>query len=76
MNWIELLGWVATGVTLLSMMVKDMVFLRAINSIGCLLWISYGMVRGDTPIIFVNSTILIIHIIALIRNEMKKTGRI
>ena len=75
MNSIELLGWIATGVTLISMMVKDMTLLRVINSVGCLLWISYGMVRGDVPIIVVNGTILIIHIIALIK-ELKKTGRI
>jgi uncharacterized protein with PQ loop repeat len=67
MNWIEMLGWVATGVTLISMMVKDMKLLRGINSMGCLLWISYGILKGDTPLIVVNSTILIIHIVSLIR---------
>ena len=67
MNWIELLGWVATGVTLISMMVKDMKLLRGINSMGCILWICYGVLKGDVPIIVVNSTILSIHIVSLIR---------
>ena len=70
-NWIDVLGWVATGVTLISMMVKDMKLLRGINGVGCLLWISYGMLRVDTPIIVVNSTILIIHMISLIRDRKK-----
>jgi uncharacterized protein with PQ loop repeat len=70
-NWIDVLGWVATGVTLISMMVKDMKLLRGINSMGCLLWISYGMLRVDTPLIVVNSTILIIHIVSLIRDRKK-----
>lgn len=75
MNGIELLGWIATGITLISMMVKDMTLLRVINSVGCILWISYGLVRSDVPIIVVNGTILVIHIVALIK-ELKKNGRI
>ena len=75
MNGIELLGWVATGVTLISMMVKDITLLRVINSVGCMLWIGYGMNRGDYPIILVNGTILVIHIIALIK-ELKRNERI
>ena len=75
MNGIELLGWVATGVTLISMMVKDITLLRVINSVGCILWIGYGMNRGDYPIILVNGTILVIHIIALIK-ELKRNERI
>lgn len=72
MNGIEVLGWVATGVTLVSMMVKDMVTLRLVNAIGCILWIGYGVNRGDAPIVLVNSTILVIHIIALIREGKQK----
>lgn len=75
MNGIELLGWIATGVTLVSMMVKDITLLRVINSVGCILWIGYGMSRGDSPIILVNSTILVIHIIALYK-ELNQNGRI
>ena len=71
MNWIEGLGYLATGVTLLSMIVKDMYTLRWINSAGCLLWISYGLIKGDFPIILVNTTILGIHIISLIRHKLK-----
>ena len=75
MNGIEVLGYLAMGVTLVSMMVKDMITLRLFNSVGCILWIGYGVNRGDVPIILVNGTILIIHIIALIK-ELKQRGRI
>lgn len=70
-NWIEVLGWVATGVTLISMMVKDMILLRVINGVSCILWIGYGIQRGDTPIILVNSTILVIHLIILVKGLRK-----
>jgi len=72
MNWIEGLGYLATVVTLVSMIVKDMVTLRLVNSIGCLLWIAYGLSKGDTPILLVNGIILGIHIIALIREGKTK----
>ncbi len=71
MNWIEGLGYVATIVTLISMMVKDMVYLRVINSVGCLLWIGYGMMSESIPVLIVNTVILGIHIFKLI--ELKET---
>jgi hypothetical protein len=67
MNWIEGLGYLATVVTLVSMVVKDMITLRVVNGSACILWIGYGLVKGDTPILLVNGIILGIHIIALIR---------
>ena len=72
MNWIEGLGYRATVVTLVSMVVRDMVTLRLVNSIGCILWIGYGLSKGDTPILLVNGIILGIHIIALIREGKQK----
>jgi hypothetical protein len=71
MNWIEGLGYFATVVTLVSMMVKDMVYLRVINSVGCLLWIGYGMMTESIPVLMVNTIILAIHIFKLI--ELKET---
>jgi hypothetical protein len=71
MNWIEGLGYFATLVTLVSMMVKDMVYLRVINSVGCLLWIGYGLMSESIPVLMVNTIILGIHIFKLI--ELKET---
>jgi hypothetical protein len=71
MNWIEGLGYFATVVTLVSMMVKDMVYLRVINSVGCLLWIGYGLMSESIPVLMVNTIILGIHIFKLI--ELKET---
>ena len=74
MNWIEGLGYVATIVTLISMMVKDMVFLRVINSVGCLLWIGYGMLSESIPVLIVNTVILAIHIFKLIELKEEENG--
>jgi|LauGreDrversion4_2_1035121.scaffolds.fasta_scaffold433425_3 hypothetical protein len=74
MNWIEGLGYVATIVTLISMMVKDMVYLRVINSVGCLLWIGYGMMSESIPVLIVNTVILAIHIFKLIELKENEDG--
>jgi hypothetical protein len=74
MNWIEGLGYLATIVTLISMMVKDMVFLRVINSVGCLLWIGYGMMTESIPVLIVNTVILGIHIFKLIELKENEDG--
>jgi len=74
MNWIEGLGYVATIVTLISMMVKDMVYLRVINSVGCLLWIGYGMLSESIPVLIVNTVILGIHIFKLIELKENEDG--
>ena len=74
MNWIEGLGYVATIVTLISMMVKDMVYLRVINSVGCLLWIGYGMMTESIPVLIVNTVILGIHIFKLIELKENEDG--
>lgn len=73
MNTIEILGYVATLITLASMMAKNMKLLRILNSIGCVLWMSYGIIRNDNPVIVVNSTILIIHLVSLYKTKQNES---
>ena len=61
-NNVELLGWVATGVIVLSFTVKDMRRLRIMNSVGTLLWLVYGEMKGDYPLVVVNALILGVHL--------------
>jgi uncharacterized protein with PQ loop repeat len=75
MNWIEGLGYIATVVTLLSMVVSDVKLLRGINGLGCLLWIGYGILTNSIPVLLVNTLILIIHIFKLIQmREEEENG--
>jgi uncharacterized protein with PQ loop repeat len=73
MNTIEILGYGATLITLASMMAKNMKLLRILNSIGCILWMSYGIIRNDNPVIVVNSTILIIHLVSLYKTKRNES---
>ena len=59
---IEILGWIATVVVVLSFTVKDMLWLRIVNGTGAALWLIYGGLKGDIPLLSVNIAILMAHI--------------
>lgn len=67
---IDLIGWIASFVILISFTIKkDMWLLRIINTSGTSLWLLYGIIKNDTPMIFANTTILILHLYWFIKNK-------
>lgn len=61
MTAIDILGWVATAVVVISFTVKDMLWLRAVNGTGTILWLIYGGLKQDLPLLVVNVAILMAH---------------
>jgi hypothetical protein len=59
---IEILGWVATAGTLLSFAVKDMWKLRLINGSASIVWVIYGILKMDNPIIVINASVILMHL--------------
>ncbi len=69
-NSTEIIGYIASFVVLLSFLMKDMVKLRIVNSIGCGLFVVYGfLLQNSVPIILTNSVILLIHIYYLLKEK-------
>jgi uncharacterized protein with PQ loop repeat len=60
---VDILGWVATVVVLVSMTFKSMFKLRVMNSVACVLWIWYGYLITNNPTMVVNVSILITHMV-------------
>ncbi len=52
--WIECLGWAATCVFVASYFFAKPSRLRAIQMLGALLWIAYGVLIGALPVIIAN----------------------
>jgi hypothetical protein len=52
--WIECLGWAATCVFVASYFFAKPTWLRAIQMLGALLWITYGVLIGALPVIIAN----------------------
>jgi hypothetical protein len=66
---IEALGWIATAVVVGSFAIQDVSRLRLINMVGSILWIAYGFLKQDNPIIFVNISIILMHTYWFIKNK-------
>jgi uncharacterized protein with PQ loop repeat len=72
MSVIEIIGWIATIGTLLSFAVKDMYKLRLINSAASMVWIVYGILKVDNPIIVINSAVIVMHLYWFYKNVIYK----
>ena len=66
---IEVLGYVATAVVVGSFAIQNVKWLRVANTMGSLLWIVYGFLKQDNPIIFVNISIALRHTYWFIKNR-------
>jgi hypothetical protein len=66
---IDVLGWIATAVVVGSFAIQDVRKLSIINMIGSMLWIAYGFLKQDNPIIFVNISIILMHTYWFIKNK-------
>lgn len=66
-NWLELLGYLASVVVLISLLMSSIIKLRWINLVGSSLFSLYGFLIGALPVGFMNLGIAIINIIYLIK---------
>jgi hypothetical protein len=66
---IETLGWIATAVVVGSFGIQDQRKLRIVNMTGSVLWLGYGFLKQDNPIIFVNISIIVMHTYWFIKNK-------
>lgn len=69
--FITALGIIATAITVSSFLFNNLRTIRFVNFIGCLVWLIYGGIQSDMPIILVNSIIASIHIFSFIKAESK-----
>jgi hypothetical protein len=55
----EIIGYIASAGVLISFLMKDIKTLRIVNSVGCALFIIYGIMLGwSWPIIITNAAII------------------
>ena len=66
---IETLGWIATAVVVGSFGIQDQRKLRIVNMSGSILWLGYGFLKQDNPIIFVNISNIVMHTYWFIKNK-------
>ena len=72
---IDLIGYLATGLVVLSFAMKNVIALRIVNALGCTAWIAYGIMLQSNPVIITNVGILAINLVYLSRNFLQKSGK-
>ena len=62
----EIIGYTASGLIAISLMMKSLIRLRVINGIGAVVFVIYGFLINAYPIAFLNGLIVVIDIYYLI----------
>lgn len=70
----EYAGYIASATVLISFLMKNIRTLRIVNSIGCLLFIGYGVMLESIPIVVTNAAIVLINGYYLIRMRLKSSN--
>lgn len=64
-NWVEWIGYLASIFIVISLMMTSVVKLRVINTVGCILFVIYGVIVGAYPVVISNSIIVFINLYRL-----------
>ncbi|MBM7071191.1 uroporphyrinogen decarboxylase [Shewanella sp. OPT22] len=67
LNYVEILGYLASVMVAISLMMKDIVKLRVLNFIGCALFSSYGVLIEAWPVAGMNAFIACINVYYLVK---------
>ena len=75
MNYLEIVGWIATFVVIGSFLINDMLRLRSVNLVGATLLLIYGIIAGSFSIMFLNIVVMCIQVFKireLLKNKNEK----
>jgi len=70
--YMELIGYLGTALILLSMMMTSVLKLRILNLAGSAASMIYAIACRTWPVFFLNISLVLIHIVQLIRLGIKK----
>ncbi|QSX29714.1 MULTISPECIES: YgjV family protein [Shewanella] len=72
LNLIEIIGYAASVMVAISLMMKDIIWLRWLNFVGCSLFVVYGVAITAWPVAGMNAFVACIniyHLIKIYRNK-------
>ena len=74
-NIIEVLGYAASVMVAISLMMKDIVLLRWLNFVGCSFFVAYGYAIEAWPVAGMNAFVACINIFHLIKIYRNKSAQ-
>lgn len=66
-NMVEILGYIASVMVAISLMMKDIILLRWLNFVGCALFATYGWMIEAWPVAGMNAFVACINIYHLVK---------
>lgn len=70
--YVEYIGYAASLGLLVSLVMKSMYKFRIVNTVGCILFVAYGLLLGAMAIIVANIILIIVNVYFLIRNSVPR----
>jgi ABC-type spermidine/putrescine transport system permease subunit I len=65
----EILAYCGSIIIFISFLVKSVKWLRILNNVGCLIFLIYALHHGRTPLILLNSGVILVNIWHLIKRN-------
>ena len=69
LDWIEILGYAASILVAISLTMKSLARLRALNLMGALLFVAYGAWVKAYPVLAVNGFIVVVNVVYLLKMQ-------
>lgn len=73
--YLELVGYMGTGLVLMSMMMTSVEKLRIVNMAGSLLSMVYAVFTGTWPVVLLNFGLILINTLQLIRLKKRSNAQ-
>ena len=73
-NILEVISWIATGFIIVSFLINDILWLRAVSMLGAMLWFIYAVFTNQPSLLFLNDVLIVIQIwkiLGLMKNKKK-----
>lgn len=71
MDFVDLIGWVATLLIIFSFLQKKMLRLRLLSLVGALFWMVWGFISSSWSVVFLNVVISIIQVYWIFKIRLK-----
>ncbi len=68
-NYFEIIGFVATVILVIAYLFHNLLTVRKINTVACVIFVIYGILIKAYSVVLSNSIIAIIHIVNIIRES-------
>ena len=73
-NILEVISWIETGFIIVSFLINDILWLRAVSMLGAMLWFIYAVFTNQPSLLFLNGVLIVIQIwkiLGLMKNKKK-----